>query len=160
MKITSILLALAFMLSTKSINAQSNSDSLRVETEFNSLDEALKNPSKVYRLNLSNQKNTLSDSLWARFTNLEYLSLKNDHLKRIPAGIGLLKNLKVLDLSGNDFEILPLSFGKLKNLQELYLNDDKNFQFNKSIQILSKLPNLKSLHVDNDNLKKIPQNIT
>ena len=66
----------------------------------------------------------------------------------------------MLDLSGNDFEILPSSFSKLKNLQELFLNDDKNFQFNKSIQILSRLPNLKSLHVDNDNLKKLPQKIT
>ena len=34
MKITSILLVLAFILSTKTINAQYNSDSLQVKTEF------------------------------------------------------------------------------------------------------------------------------
>jgi Leucine-rich repeat (LRR) protein len=44
---------------------------------------------------------------WSKFINLEYLSLKNDHLKEIPSGITKNKTLKSIDLSGNDFAILP-----------------------------------------------------
>ena len=119
----------------------------------------MKNPTKVYRLTLTNPPSQIPNSVWTKFTNLEYLSFKNDHLKKIPVGVGLLKNLKVLDLSGNDFKTLPSSFGKLRNLQELYLNDDRNFQLNKNIAILSKLRNLKSLHLENDNLRALPLNI-
>ena len=65
----------------------------------------------------------------------------------------------MLDFSGNDFKILPTTFSGLSNPQELYLNDEKNFQFDKNIPILSKLPNLKSLHLENEGLKKLPKNI-
>jgi Leucine-rich repeat (LRR) protein len=41
----------------------------------------------------------------------------------------------------------------------LYLNDDKYLQLDKNIPILSRLPNLKSLHIENDGLKKLPYNI-
>jgi transposase len=54
--------------------------------EFNDLNDALKNPERIYRLNLSNQ-NKLDGVDWSKFINLEYLSLKNDHLKEIPSGI-------------------------------------------------------------------------
>jgi len=87
------------------------------------------------------------------------LSFKNDHLKEIPVEIGYLKNLKVLDLSGNDFKVLPSSFRNLTNLQELFLNDDKYFNLEKNIPILSTLPILKSLHIENDGLKSLPKNI-
>jgi Leucine-rich repeat (LRR) protein len=43
-------------------------------------------------------------------------------------------------------------------LQELYINDDKYFNFEKNIPILSKLPNLTSLHLENDGLKSLPKN--
>lgn len=132
----------------------------RDETEYNNIEDALRVPEKVYKLNLSNSNiKLLPDSIWNIFTNLEYLSLKNDHLKEIPAGIGNLKNLKILDLSGNDFRVLPKSFSQLKNLYELYLNDEKNMNFEKTIEIIKDLPNLKILHLENDNLKRLPPSI-
>jgi len=155
----SIVLSLVFVFLFQNIKAQSNIDSIQLEKEFVNLDEALKSPRNVYRLDLSNQDVQFSDIEWSSFTNLEYLSLKNDHLKQIPTGLGSLKNLKVLDLSGNDFEVLPSSFSNLTNLEELFLNDDKNLDFEKNIPILSTLPNLRSLHVENDGLKSLPQNI-
>lgn len=77
-------LILAFVLHGGGLYAQSISDSLSLEKEFVSLEEALLNPENVYRLNLSNQSVVLSEADWSKFTNLQYLSLKNDHLKLIP----------------------------------------------------------------------------
>ncbi len=139
--------------------AQTSADDISDRKEYTSVIEALKNPSKVYRLDLSNQKVDITDSVWKKFSNLEYLSFKNDHLKQLPIGIGSLKKLKVLDLSGNDFTMLPPTFVNLNNLEELYLNNEKNFKLDKNILLLSKLINLKSLHLENDNLYKLPKSI-
>jgi len=46
-------------------NAQITSDPAAISKEYDNLGEVLKNPEKVYRLNLSNQNfNALSDSIW------------------------------------------------------------------------------------------------
>ena len=153
----SAVLLLVFIFLFNNVKAQSTVDSTLLKTEFSSMDEALKNPENVYRLNLSNQKIKLSDTIWSKFTNLEYLSFKNDHLKQIPSGVGNLKSLKVLDLSGNDFEVLPSTFSNLTSLEELFINDDKYFKFERNIPVLSELPNLKSLHLEHDGLKTLPE---
>lgn len=155
----SLLLLFSLLILSSAVKAQSENDSLSLFKEYKNIDEALKNPSQVYKLDLSNQEIVLADTVWHQFTNLKYLSLKNDRLKEIPAGIGNLQNLEVLDLSGNDFKSLPSNFNKLTNLQELYLNDEKNFELAQNIDILSTLPKLKSLHIENDNLTSLPKNI-
>ena len=159
--LVSSLIFFAFLvLSAIKVDAQNIPDSSMIKKEYSNLEEALKTPEKVYRLNLSDQKFEMpSDSIWERFTNLEYLSLKNDHLKTIPFGIGNLKKLKVLDLSANDFKTLPPSFSNLLNLTELYLNDEKKIDMNKSLLVIEDLPNLRVLHLENDNLKSIPKNL-
>lgn len=93
--------------------------------EYNNLEEALKNPEMIFKLNLSNQTLKLTDIDWSKFINLEYLNLKNDHLKEIPTGITRLKSLKIIDLSGNDFSKLPSEFSNLTKLEEIFLNDEK-----------------------------------
>lgn len=155
-----ILIGVFFISSLNTTTGQTTADSSVKTKEYKSLEEALRNPTKVYRLNLSNQNlKVLSDSIWGMFENLEYLSLKNDHLKEIPAGIGNLRNLKTLDLSGNDFKVLPASFSRLKNLNEIYLNDEKEMDFNQSLVVIQGLPNLKTVHLENDNLKVIPESL-
>lgn len=129
------------------------------EKEYTSMREALINPEKVYRLNLSNQDISLSSEQWSQFVNLEYLNLKNDHLKEIPLAITKIKSLKTIDLSGNDFSKLPADFSNLVNLEEIFLNDEKNMNLPKTLSILSKLPKLKTLHLENDNLSKLPSEI-
>lgn len=155
----STLFLMVFVFFAKNALAQSTLDSIQSKKDYVSLDEALKNPENVYRIDLSNQNLQVADSIWSKFTNLQYLSLKNDHLKEIPEGIGYLQNLKVLDLSGNDFKVLPSTFSNLIKLQELFLNDEKYFKFKKNIPVLSTIPNLKSLHIENDGLKSLPKDI-
>ena len=133
-------------------------DSLAIKKEYVNIDEALKNPEKVFRLNLSNQKIDIPSISWDKFVNLEYLSFKNDHLKEVPKEIKNLKKLKVLDLSGNDFKILPKEFSQLSNLEELFLNDEKNLKLEENIEVISLLPHLRILHLENDNLKHLPKN--
>ncbi len=139
--------------------SQAKIDSTVIKREFTSLAEALKNPDKVYNLNLSDQNVTIPKEAWAKFTHLEILSFKNDHLKEIPQEIGQLKNLKVLDLSGNDFKSLPKSFSNLNHLEELYLNDDKFLQFDKNTKTLNLPKNLRILHLENDNLYNLPKEV-
>ena len=62
-------------------------------------------------------------------------------------------------MSGNDFQVLPQSYSSLTNLTELYLNDEKKMDINKSLLIIKDLPNLKILHLENDNLKSIPSDL-
>lgn len=138
-----------------------SSFSQNIETEkvYTNIDEALKNPEKVYKLNLSNQEINLTNEQWKLFINLEYLYLKNDGLKQIPKEISNLKRLKILDLSGNEFNELPREFSNLYNLEELYLNDEKKLKLTKTLKVLAKLPKLKSLHLENDNLEELPNEI-
>lgn len=147
-------LALLVVLSNSSLGQ--NNDK---EKEFTTLNEALKSPEKVFRLNLSNQDITISNEQWSRFINLEYLNLNGDHLKELPIAITKIRTLKTLDLSGNDFTNLPEDFSNLINLEEIYLNDEKNMNLPKTLSILSKLPKLKSLHLENDNLSDLPSEL-
>ena len=158
MKTTFNILLICFTLLTDSVFSQTDSDFI-VKKEFTELSEALKKPENVIKLDLSNQNLDINTTDWSRFVNLEYLNLKNDHLKEIPIGITLLKSLKVLDLSGNDFKTLPYQFENLVNLEEVYLNSEKNMDLPKTLAILSKLPKLKSLHLEDDNIKILPSEI-
>ncbi|MBC7494279.1 MAG: leucine-rich repeat domain-containing protein [Flavobacterium sp.] len=153
-------LLLVFSLCIASLFSQQTADSLSLKKTFTNLQDALKNPDQVYRLDLSNQKLSNSVVNWQKFKNLEYLSLKNDHLKVLPAEIFGLLNLKTLDISLNDFETLSDDFVKFKNLEELYLNDEKNLNVPKTLKLLNKLPKLKVLHLEGDHLSTLPEHIS
>lgn len=125
--------------------------------KFSNLNDALLTPENVISLDLGNQDLILEGIKWEVFTNLEYLSLKNDNLTIIPEGISKLYKLKILDLSGNNFKTLPKTIKSLSKLEVLYLNDEKQFDLEKNIDILASLSSLKELHLENDNLKTLPK---
>ncbi len=147
------------VLSKTNIVVGQSLDSLQYLKEYTQLNEALKDPEHVYRLNLSNQTFKEFPSGLSQFKNLQYLSLRNDHLTKISNEIGTLQKLRVLDLGGNDFSLLPKDFVKLENLEVLYLDDDKKLDLYKDFEILALLPKLRVLHLENDGIREVPSNI-
>lgn len=85
---------------------------------YYSLEEALKEPLQVQKLDLSLQK-----------------------IVALPIEIGQFENLVYLDLSFNKFGLLPAEFAQLKKLE--YLNLTGTRSMTKVPQVLSKLPALK-----------------
>ena len=81
-------------------------DSVGIDKEFTQVEEAVKVPERVYRLNLSNQSFKKFPEGLSKFINLQYLSLRNDYLKEVPLEVTELKNLRVLDLGGNDLTLI------------------------------------------------------
>lgn len=150
-----VILVLGFLGGINSLSSQSIpvADNKRVV----SLEEALRSPKEVVNLDLSNQQINLDKIDWSVFSNLEYLSLKNDNLTVIPEGLSKLSKLKTLDLSGNNFKVLPKTLKSLSKLQVLYLNDEKQFDLEKSMDVLSNLSSLKELHLENDKLQSLPK---
>jgi Leucine-rich repeat (LRR) protein len=133
-------------------------DSVQYKKVYTSLRAAMKEPEKVYKLNLSNLPVDSFPIDLSKFKNLWYLCLNNDHLEFIPSSVGDLQNLRVLELNGDDFKTLPPEFSKLKNLEELYLNVNKNMDLTSNIHLLGSLPKLHILHLEGDGIVKLPDN--
>ncbi|EKO76623.1 leucine rich repeat protein [Leptospira sp. Fiocruz LV3954] len=77
---------------------------------YKNLEEALRNPDKVFVLKMKGTERkklvTLSREI-VRFQNLKELDLEGNQLKEFPKEIGNLQNLKLLHLNGNLLETLP-----------------------------------------------------
>lgn len=144
---------IAFCLNAISLSAQT------LKKEYTNLNEALKNPDKVVRLNLENQSNTAFFKELYRFKNLEYLNLRNTEISFLPEEINTLKKLKVLDLGDNDLSVLPKSFSELRDLTELYLDHEKNLKLAEDFEILSRMRSLRILHLENNNITLLPNNL-
>lgn len=132
---------------------------LVVGTKAFALDDlatALKNPSEVKQLDLSNQK--LPEKLdWSVFSSLETLNLKNCQLDHLDSSITSLKTLRELVLDGNVFEDLNKAFDRitqLKQLRKLSLNHCFLLFIPNSI---SKLENLTSLSLANNKIFSLPR---
>ncbi len=99
--------------------------SLAKEKEFTSLEDALKAPTKVYRLDLSH--NGLSDFPMEilQFTNLQTLNLSNNGIEKIPAEISKLSKLQRLNLATNGLKKLPAELSSLKHLKLLDVSQNQ-----------------------------------
>ncbi|MCC7301348.1 MAG: leucine-rich repeat domain-containing protein [Bacteroidia bacterium] len=102
-------------------------DSIELETAYiyTSLEEALKEPYKVYRLHLNKKKLTVFPPEIFLFENLQDLDLSKNRLTELPDSLGKLKKLQILNVSGNNLELLPKSVGELTNLKKFYANKNK-----------------------------------
>lgn len=101
--ILSIALVVALLPAKAQVLPQAALDSART---YRSLERALAEPDKVFRLDLSGKK-----------------------LKEVPEGIRQLRYLNALDLSGNKLKTLPAWMGELVSMQEFRASRNKLKEF-------------------------------
>ncbi|HEY6162596.1 MAG TPA: leucine-rich repeat domain-containing protein [Bacteroidia bacterium] len=117
-------LVLLLLFALKSNAQLLDSAALSQEPVFDNLQEALKDPDKVYRLHLIKMKLTHIPPEVYQFKNLQELDLSKNRIKELPDSIALLTNLQILSFSKNELEILPAAIGKLVNLRKLVVNQN------------------------------------
>ena len=127
------------MMNTGPTSPLLNADQLRREKWFYGMNEAMREPEKVFKLSLKDNKmkNFIPDIL--RFTNLQVLNLAGNKLKEIPEQISQLENLQVLILLDNKLKTLPDGIKDLNNLNELYLGSNRLSEIPAWVGGLSKL---------------------
>lgn len=105
--------------------AQVSYDSLCTSYKtYYSLEEALKEPLKVQRLDLSMQKLTVIPEDLMKLENLVCLDLAFNRISTLPASFATLTKLENLNLMGTRYMAkLPAVVGKLPSLKVLELGD-------------------------------------
>jgi len=133
-------------------------DSLVLDTmrAYTSLEEALKNPEKVIKLELRRKKFKSFPMEILKFTNLQYLDLTKNNITELPAEISQLENLQYLSISKNGLEEFPPQIGDLKNL--FYLNANQN-ELTSIPPTIGKLTKLKNLDLWSNNIDRFPDEL-
>jgi hypothetical protein len=121
--------------------------------EYNSLQQALKEPDSVYKLNISGQGITVIPKEILKLKNLQYLNIGDNKLTVLPDEICNLENLEEIVVYSNSFEALPQDMGRLQNLKSIsaYNNRLKNLP-----ESICQLSRLEDLVLDNNNLSALP----
>ncbi|MBN8701846.1 MAG: leucine-rich repeat domain-containing protein [Bacteroidetes bacterium] len=146
-----------FLLSTFATQAQVlDSIGLANAKTFTSLQEALKTPNEVYKLDLKKQKLKAFPQEILKFKNLTHLDLSKNKITELPENIGELENLQSLTLSKNKLTTLPKQIGDLANLT--YLNINQNELTSIPAQ-MGKLENLETLDLWSNNIETFPEEI-
>ncbi|MES2112182.1 MAG: leucine-rich repeat domain-containing protein [Bacteroidota bacterium] len=132
-----------------SVHGQSKSDST-----FHSIEDALKDPTNVKSLDLS-EKNLIELPVEIlQLKNLEDIDLeanpKLDFGKTLKL-LSKLNNLKMLGLGRNELSHVPISISYFKNLEYLGLEDNKFTDIPKSVRKLK----IKTLYLFSNNIKKL-----
>ncbi len=158
------------------------------DTVYSDINDALKNPEKVFYLSLDCDEN--NDSLFyeniSKFRNLEVLSISNSKNKFLSEKISALKNLQRLYITSctdidfaklfnqlaavNDLKTLsindcgmkscPREIQKLKFLQSLIITDNDEFDTEQLVKQVSKLPKLQKLALPINQITDLPENIS
>ncbi|MEK6616028.1 MAG: leucine-rich repeat domain-containing protein [Bacteroidota bacterium] len=153
-----ILLPSAFCLLPSFLFAQIlDSTSLMACPIYYTLEEALKNPNKVYRLDLRKKKLKIFPKEILQLSNLKELNLSKNQLKELPEEIGTLTNLQILNVSGNKLQYLPDSIGELKNLKKLIGSKNSLLAIPKRI---GDLQNLEALDLWENDLSVFPEELS
>lgn len=95
------------------------------ELWYNSIEDAMREPDKVYKLNLSDQKIKEFPTEVFNFPNLHMLNLSNNKIKEVPSDINRLPYLTMLNLYNNKIRILHSNMQDLSELRKLYLGRNK-----------------------------------
>ncbi len=129
-----------FCLACSFVNAQMlDSLSLANETLYTSIEDALANKDKAYRLDLSRNKLEEFPKDIFKLTYLQELDLSKNKIINIPAEIKTLSYLQLLNISKNKIVVVPAEIGELVNLKILSLNQNEIENLPPSIGNLDKL---------------------
>ncbi len=104
-----------------------------------SMDEAMRNPMKVYKLSLKNERLKEFPRDISRFPNLQILDMSHNKIRHVPPSIVDLPHLEKLILFNNKIKSLPEEFRYLEHLQSLYLGRNRLVQIPSWVGGLSKL---------------------
>ncbi|HWY37710.1 MAG TPA: leucine-rich repeat domain-containing protein [Bacteroidia bacterium] len=122
------ILVLAFLLAGGKMAAQNTVllDSMQLEETYSYIDleEALKHPEMVVRLELRKKKLKEFPKEIFQFKNLQYLDISKNQIQQLPDSIYLLTNLQYLNVSRNKLGSLPKEIGKMSNLVYLHANNN------------------------------------
>lgn len=151
-------LLLLFFYSGKLFSQTVLLDSLTLDTmyAYTSLEEALKNPEKVIKLELRRKKLKSFPMDILKFPNLQYLDLTKNNIKELPAEISELKNLQYFSISKNVLQEFPPQIGELSNL--FYLNANQN-ELTSIPPTFGKLTKLKNLDLWSNNIDSFPEEL-
>ncbi|HSH67017.1 MAG TPA: leucine-rich repeat domain-containing protein [Bacteroidia bacterium] len=118
-------------------------DSLTLDTltGFTSLQEALKNPDQVIKLELRKKGLKTFPKEILQFKNLQYLDLSKNKITEIPEDIGKLKSLQYFSIARNNLIEFPFQIGELTNLYYLNANNNDLVGITAGIGTLTKLKN-------------------
>jgi Leucine-rich repeat (LRR) protein len=128
-----------------------NEEELDKEHMYLSLNTALKNPTKVYKLNLSRQNLTTIPAEVYSFVNLQRLDMSYNNLTEVPKEIGILKNLQSFDFTKNKLTNLPATIALLTHLEEILIGNNQFVTIPLSITQLKKL---ELLEIDDNKIPK------
>lgn len=154
-----ISLLLIFVLSMNRLAAQQALlDSLTLDTlmGFTSLEEALKNPEQVVKLELRKKRLKNIPPEVFQFPNLQYLDLSKNSIAEIPADIAKLKNLQYFSIARNHLVELPPQIGELSNLYYLNANNNDLVAITASI---GKLQQLRNFDLWSNNIERFPDEL-
>src|ERR1051326_4464408 len=134
-----------------------DSAQIKAAPVFDNLKEALQDPDKVYRLDLSKKKLKIFPLEILKFKNLQELDLSKNKLDSLPEQIGTLTHLQILNVSGNKLIYLPDSIGELKNLKKLGASRNSLLALPKRI---GNLQNLEILDLWENDLSTFPDELS
>lgn len=110
------------------------------KTYYTSLEEALKTPDQVYKLDLTSQSLIVIPESISQLTNLTDLDLSYNDIKSLPSRIfSTLGNINSLNIEGNKIAHLPGSVYELEKLEYLNLNGNPIDSLSDNIIQLKKL---------------------
>lgn len=123
---------------------------------FTSLEEALKNPAEVYRLQLKRKRYREIPPELFTLTNLTELDLSNNRIEVVPDEISTLRNLQTLRLSNNRLHTISDSTGALTKLENIDLSRNHLVSVPATI---GNLTELKSLEIWRNEIGSLPLRI-
>lgn len=125
------------------------------EVVFNSIKEALVNPTIVKSLDLSEQKLRRLPADIVKLTNLEKIDIGSNpdlDLEQVFNVLKQFESLKILWLTDGKIKAIPGNISQLKKLEELWLDDNELTSFPEPIK---QLINLKYLRLFSNKIKNV-----